>query len=626
MNNAPFRILFITGLTFIMFVTSLVPFLSSNAEAKKIEAAIEASEVSTESTTEETETIHTIVDNYEEISEEEFLAIIESDQIDKAAKSGIWVYATCKDGSEYKTILTNSIKDYLALKQIYTPIVTLSQNYENLSEQSKVEMDANKVRLYVFGGLFVGSVGILLFAYFYTKHQSKQAALAAPTSSKEDSQTVKTVTGAIIPKTTFDDVEGIDELKRDVTRIVNCLKDVDKYKKMGAKPPKGMILYGPPGTGKTLIAKAIAGEAGVPFLSAVGSDFVEEYVGRGAKRIRELYAKAKKNAPCIVFIDEVDAVAGKRGDDNNGEHDQTLNALLAELDGFNSTAGVITICATNRLDMLDDAFKRAGRFDLKLAVSLPDKNARKNILNIHGKNKPFDDSVDFDMIAHKTVGFSGAELEALLNEAALLTADRDKELITSEEIDDAFFKIVMQGNKKARSEVTKIQYITAYHEAGHALATKLLTNDEVPSVTIVQSSSGAGGVTFRTPSEEGLQSKEYLRNTIKIMYAGRAAEEIYLGTPDDITTGASNDIEQATSIIKQYIGIFGMGNMGMLDMRQFSHDFKDIIEEATELSKELYEETIDCLRKNKKYLDGIALELVEKETLDEKDINRILEI
>lgn len=430
----------------------------------------------------------------------------------------------------------------------------------------------------------------------------------------------------VIPDVKFSDVEGIEELKSDITRLVDCLKNPGKYESIGARPPKGVILYGPPGTGKTLIAKAIAGEAGVPFFSEVGSNFVEMYVGVGAKRVRELYKKARKSAPCIVFIDEIDAVASQRGNDTNSERDQTINALLAELDGFNSSKNIITICATNRLDMLDSAFKRAGRFDLKLAVGLPDKKGRTRILEIHSKDKKLSDEIDLEVIANKTSGFSGAELEALLNESALVAVGKNKAEIDYEDIDDAFFKIVMQGNKKKRDKITKMNRIVAWHEAGHTLVTKLLTEDTVSSVTIIGSSSGAGGVTFRTPKEDDmLQSKKYLEDNIKIMYGGRAAEEIFFKDPNSITTGASQDIKQATSIIKDYLSLYGMGDKGMIDLSQFEREFKNVIDEASALSKKLYEETVSLLKENYSLLKTLAETLLKEETLDEIQINKIVE-
>ena len=492
---------------------------------------------------------------------------------------------------------------------------------ETLSEIEKAEDKVKQDNFFSNAFLVLFLIGgIVLTVYMISKKKNTKQMVVINSSNSSSSKEDKE-----IPTVKFRDVEGIEELKADVMRIVDCFKNPEKYEKMGARIPKGIILYGPPGTGKTLIAKAIAGEAGVPFYSMVGSDFVEKYVGVGASRVRDLYKKARRSAPCIVFIDEIDAVAGQRGRDENSERDQTINALLAELDGFKGSENIVTICATNRLDMLDSAFKRAGRFDLKLAVGLPDKKGRKNILKIHGKNKIFSKEVDLDVIAVKTAGFSGAELESLLNESALIAVGKNKDEIDYEDIDDAFFKIIMQGNKKRRDIVTETNRVVAWHEAGHTLATKLLTDDSVSSVTIIGSSSGAGGVTFRNPKEDNiLHSKEYLENSIKVMYAGRAAEEIYFKNKDSITTGASQDIKQATSILKEYLGMYGMGSLGMIDLSQFRQDYQDIVLEASELSKLLYDSVLSILLDNYEILKRLAETLLEKETLVEKEIDKII--
>lgn len=427
-----------------------------------------------------------------------------------------------------------------------------------------------------------------------------------------------------VPRVRFEDVEGVQGLKDDVMRVVDCLVHPDRYRALGARMPKGVILYGPPGTGKTLIAKAIAGEACVPFLSACGSDFVEKYVGVAAKRVRELYEKARRQAPCIVFIDEVDAIAASRGTGENSERDQAVNALLAELDGFGDGGGVVTICATNRLEMLDDAFKRAGRFDLKLAVGLPDLDARERILKIHSRNKPLSDDIVLHDIAKRCAGFSGADLESLMNESAMSAAMRGGDVITPVDIDEAFFKIVMQGNRKPLKSREEMTRIIAWHEAGHTLATKLLTDDSVPSVTIVGSSSGAGGVTFRTPAEEGLKSRKYLKSLVCVMYAGRAAEELYLGDPELVTTGAQQDIKQATGLIRDYIASYGMGDRGMLDLSQFQREYGSILDEAREMAGKCYSETVALLDGHRAALDALASGLLDKETLDEDEIDAII--
>ncbi len=473
-------------------------------------------------------------------------------------------------------------------------------------------------------GTFILIMLIVTFAsfiiWFYSMHKRTREPDKITVGAKE-----KGKNGPVTPekKITFNEVQGIDELKPDLFRLVDSLKYPAKYKKLGARPTKGLILYGPPGTGKTLIAKAISGEADVPFFSASGSDFVEKYVGVGAARIRELFSKARKSSPCIVFIDELDAIGGVRGESNNSERDQTINALLTELDGFAASEGILTICATNRLDILDAALTRPGRFDLKIAVNLPDKQARFQILKLHSAGKILAEEVKIDALAKKTNGFSGAELENLLNEAALIAATMDKDRITNEDIDDAFFKIIMNGHKKERVENDEYAKLVAYHESGHTLATKLLTNDGVPTVTIIQSTSGAGGVTFRAPEDVPLKSKKYLKSLVKVMYAGRAAEEIILKSDEDITTGASEDIKQATEIIKQYIAIYGMGNRGMIDLTQLTNQF-NMIEEASSIAGELYRETLEFLTANRDKLDRLADALLDKETLEEAEIDRLI--
>ena len=584
--------------------------------------------VESSSNSEEVEVVESEVDwlaNFQEITEVELNKIIDSYVIKSATlnsnSSNLYFVLEDSEGNIVKYKVINSspyLFSYLKTNGIEYKTLIFDESIIDIEQSQKELQNQQWLRIGLFGGL-----ALLLFIipiYLYNKKQ--KSAIPIATNSGSGSQK----TNEEIPKVRFDDVEGIEELKADIMRLVDCLKSPKKYQAIGARPPKGVILYGPPGTGKTLIAKAIAGEAGVPFFSMVGSDFVEKYVGVGAQRVRDLYKKARKAAPCIVFIDEVDAVAGQRGRDENTESDQTINALLAELDGFKGTENIITICATNRLDMLDSAFKRAGRFDLKLAVGLPDKKGRKNILAIHSKNKKLHSEVDLEVLANKTVGFSGAELETLLNEAALVAVGKNKKEIDYEDIDDAFFKLVMQGNKKKREKITEVNKVVAWHEAGHSLATKLLTEDGVPSVTIVGSSSGAGGVTFRTPQEDNiLHSKKYLESLIQIMYAGRAAEELYFGDEDSITTGASQDIKQASGIIKEYLSIYGMGKLGMLDLTQFRHDYEDIMDEATDMAQSLYGSVLNLLKENYDLLKDLSENLLDKETLDESQIDEIIQ-
>lgn len=428
----------------------------------------------------------------------------------------------------------------------------------------------------------------------------------------------------------FTDIAANNESKQDMINLVNFLKNPQKYIEAGATMPKGVIFYGPPGTGKTLMAKAIAGEAGVPFFSMSGSDFVEMYVGVGAKRVRELFREARKHAPCVIFIDEIDAVGGKRGYGNtNSEREQTINALLSEMDGFNGSEGILVIAATNRIDMLDEALIRPGRFDKHIAIDLPDLKGRLEILKLHAKNKKFADNVDFEKLAKTTIGFAGSDLKTLLNEAAIISVDNGHDCITNEDIDKAFYQMVMKGHVKKDAEGRKEDEIrlVAWHEAGHAVAAKLLTNKSVPKVTIIPSTSGAGGATFITPDKMGLHSKKDIINDIKISYAGRIAEYLLLGNEEMITTGASADIKQATKNIRSMIESYGMTDtFGLINLKDFEYvDNKLVVEEAKKLSKEIYQETLDLLTENKHLIQAVAEALIEKETIDEEELDQILQ-
>ena len=369
-------------------------------------------------------------------------------------------------------------------------------------------------------------------------------------------------------KVTFNDVAGADEEKAELQEIVEFLKNPQKFVQIGARIPKGVLLVGPPGTGKTLIAKAVAGEAGVPFLSISGSDFVELYVGVGASRVRDLFEQAKKNAPAIVFIDEIDAVGRQRGAGLGGGHDereQTLNQLLVEMDGFGANEGVIVIAATNRKDILDNALLRPGRFDRQVYVGAPDVKGREAILKVHARNKQFDPDVKFSDIAKTTVGFTGADLENLLNEAALLAARRNKKLISQEEIEESLLKVVMGVEKKSHIITEHDKRLTAYHEAGHAICFEVLpTQDPVHHVTIIPRSSGAGGFTMPLPEEDqAYRTKKYMEEYIVVCLGGRVAEKL---TMEDISTGAYGDIKQATQMARAMVTSYGMSDkIGPID-------------------------------------------------------------
>ncbi len=435
-------------------------------------------------------------------------------------------------------------------------------------------------------------------------------------------------------KVTFDNVAGLDEEKGELQELVDFLKDSHKYVELGARIPKGVLLVGPPGTGKTLLAKAVAGEAGVPFFSISGSDFVEMFVGVGASRVRDLFDQAKKNAPCIVFIDEIDAVGRRRGAGLGGGHDereQTLNQLLVEMDGFGVNEGVIVMAATNRADILDPAILRPGRFDRQVYVGRPDVRGREAILKVHAKGKPFADDVSFEVVAKTTAGFTGADLENLLNEAALLTARAGKKKIDMEEIQKAFVKVGIGTEKKSRIISEKEKLITAYHESGHAILFEVLEKcDPVHSVSIIPTGM-AGGYTMPLPGEDKMyMTKGEMEDEIISFLGGRAAEEIVL---KDITTGASNDIERATAMARNMVMKYGMcdtfgpvqyGDEGdevfigrdIGHTRNYSENTADQIDaEVKKLLNFSYSEAKRLLRENIGVLHASAKLLMEKEKI-----------
>ncbi|MFJ8528310.1 ATP-dependent metallopeptidase FtsH/Yme1/Tma family protein [Bacillus sp. NPDC094106] len=425
----------------------------------------------------------------------------------------------------------------------------------------------------------------------------------------------------------FADIAGNAGAKKDLELLIKLLQKPDEFSKRGAIMPKGVLLYGPPGTGKTLIAKSIANEAQVPFFSISGSDFLEKFVGVGASRVRDLFKNAKEHAPCVVFIDELDAIGGHREGERNSERIQTVNALLSEMDGYSSSSGVLVIATTNRIESLDGALIRAGRFDKHVMIPLPQNpQEREAIINIHAKGKTFADDVSFSSLAKQTIGFSGADIKSLLNEAVLVSIQDNKEAIDIACIDKALFKVIMKGH--ANEDVTRKEdeiRLVAYHEAGHALVAKLLTDISVPKVTIISSTSGAGGVTFFTPSKMGLFTIEEMKNNIKRAYGGRVAEYLLFNDKQKVTTGAHNDILQASKNIKEMISTYGMDEeIGMLNLDVLHVDEKYILERATKLSSQLYEETVQLLKQNRHLLDAIAKALIEKETLSEEELDTII--
>ncbi|KPU44060.1 ATP-dependent zinc metalloprotease FtsH [Oxobacter pfennigii] len=433
----------------------------------------------------------------------------------------------------------------------------------------------------------------------------------------------------------FTNVAGNEEAKESVKDIVDFLQDPDKYLKYGARMPKGVMFYGPPGTGKTLLAKAVAGEAGVPFYALSGSDFVQVYVGVGAGRIRDLFKKAREKGKCVIFIDEIDALGKKRDgggiDGGNDEREQTLNALLAEMSGFNESQGIVVIAATNRLDTIDEALLRPGRFDRLVEVGLPDINGRHEILKIHVKGKPLSSDIDLKRLAEQAVYFSGAMLESMINEAAIFAAKRNAAAIEKADIDQAFYTVIAGAEKKDRSSLRTIdRKITAYHEAGHALIGKLIAPDnKITKVTIIPSTKGAGGYTVNIPPDRMYRTKKDMEKDIMISLGGRCAEEIIFGE-ENITTGASGDLERATEIVLSMVKRFGMDkDAGLLSYdvlyrNSFTSINDDILYGCKEMLNNLYSVVKKMLEENKDKLDLMANELLVKETLEEQDIESIL--
>jgi cell division protease FtsH len=447
---------------------------------------------------------------------------------------------------------------------------------------------------------------------------------------------------------TFGDVAGIEQAKLELSEVVDFLKNADRFTAVGAKIPKGVLLVGPPGTGKTLLAKAVAGEAGVPFFSISGSEFVEMFVGVGASRVRDLFEQAKANAPCIVFIDEIDAVGRQRGaglGGGNDEREQTLNQLLTEMDGFEGNTGIIIIAATNRPDVLDSALLRPGRFDRQVVVDRPDYAGRLEILNVHARGKTLSKDVDLEKIARRTPGFTGADLANLLNEAAILAARRNLTEISMDEVNDAIDRVLAGPEKKDRVMSEKRKSLVAYHEAGHALVGALMPDyDPVQKISIIPRGR-AGGLTWFTPSEDrmdsGLYSRSYLQNQMAVALGGRIAEEIIFGE-EEVTTGASNDLQQVARVARQMVMRFGMsdrlgpvalgrqqGNMflgrDIASERDFSEETAAAVDdEVRNLVDQAYRRSKAVLVDNRHVLDRLAEMLIERETVDAEELQDLL--
>lgn len=450
---------------------------------------------------------------------------------------------------------------------------------------------------------------------------------------KEESDEIPASTGvfekkkpeAEIPKFSFNDVAGMEEIKDDFADIIDYLLDEEKYKQMDAKVPRGTLLYGPPGTGKTILAKAIAGEAKASFIYSSGSEFVEKYVGVGAKRVRTLFEKARKEAPSIIFIDEIDALGSKRNTESNNEKDQTLNQLLVELDGFNNTSNVIVIAATNRLDLLDEALLRPGRFDRKIYVGNPNYNSRVKILEVHTKNKPLDNTVKLTEIANKTHGFSGAQLANIANEAALKAIKDSKKIIDKSSFEFAIEKIAAGLEVKNPTVTDKEKRTVAYHEAGHAVAAKILNIDKIQKISIIPRDKALGYVIKFPTEDKYLYTKQEIYNRITVFLAGRASEEIFIG---EISSGASNDIKESTNLVYELICTYGMSSALenlYVDEQLFKYFVESIRSEASEIIKNSYTSALELIKSNSEITKIIAEYLLKYETIDSVQLDKMFD-
>ena len=553
--------------------------------------------------------------------------------------SGELIYTKRDDGKKYRYTVADTSIFYNDIKDAVSEI-----NEENKGTDKVIKYD------YKSGGQAAWIMNLLptilligvmiLFWVFVMKRMN--ASMGADKTLGFGKAKVKKDDGK--RKTTFADVAGADEEKEEMSEIVDFLKDPKKYNELGAKIPKGVLLVGPPGTGKTLLARAVAGEAGVPFFSISGSDFVEMFVGVGASRVRDLFGEAKKEAPAIIFIDEIDAVGRQRGAGLGGGHDereQTLNQLLVEMDGFGANEGVIVMAATNRPDILDKALLRPGRFDRQITVNYPDVKGREEILKVHSRGKPLGPDVNLATIAKSTAGFTGADLANLLNESALLAVRHRKKAITQEEIEEATIKVVMGTEKKSHVMSDKDKKVTAYHEAGHAIVSYYLpTQDPVHQISIIQRGMAAGYTMYLPTEEKGHTSRNQMLEQICSLLGGRAAEQL---TQDDVCTGASNDIERATDLARKMVTKFGMSDK--LGLVTYGHDNNEVFlgrdfsstpnysektaaaidEEIESVVMKQYTKALDILNKAMPKLHDVAKVLFEKEKITGDDFRAIMD-
>jgi cell division protease FtsH len=565
----------------------------------------------------------------------QFLDLIQEDRIEKVTFSsdGQRLIAMDTDGIRYRLdALPNDPELLATLTQKMVDLTVLPEETKNTGENN-----------------FLSSLllpGLLFLGFFFLARRGIEGGgfegLDGMGFAKSSAKIMLTPDTAV----SFENVAGCDSAKMELTEIVDFLKQPEKYTEVGAKIPKGCVLEGPPGTGKTLLARAVAGEAGVPFISASGSEFVEMFVGVGASRVRDIFDQAKKNAPCIIFIDEIDAVGRQRGGGNGGmsggndEREQTLNQMLTEMDGFDGNTGIIVMAATNRADVLDAALLRPGRFDRRVLVDLPDFKGRIAILKVHSKGKPLSQDVDIETIARRTPGFSGASLQNILNEAAISAARRGEAEINWVDVDSAVDRILV-GLEKKSGDLLSRQELVAYHEAGHALVGALIPDyDQVQKITIIPRSNGAGGLTFFAPSEErlegGLYSRQYLEAQLAVALGGRLAEELLYGK-DEITSGASNDIQQVGNIARRMVTQFGMSDkLGPIFIDETRRSIfqqgsvwsaeimKMVDEEVERLVSNAYLLAKEILSTNMVLLQALAERLIEQETVTAEEFAMML--
>ena len=535
----------------------------------------------------------------EEVQYKEFVQMVNSGEVDEiqwAKETDTFTFTA--DGQDYKT--ENPKYDNFK-KDMLQKGVPVKEHEDFFEKHNSVIVLGINICMYM-----------LLFSVFLSKMRGDDSPMFKKKKEKEKSTV------------TFQDVAGLEEVKEDLMTVVDFLKNPEKYKESGAEIPKGVLLYGPPGTGKTLLAKAVAGEAGVEFRAVSGSDFEEKYVGVGASRMRKLFQEAKTNAPCIIFIDEIDSMGGRRHSKQRDTDRQTLNTLLSEMDGFDGSNGVVVIAATNRLEDLDPALTRPGRFDSHFAVSLPETaKERQMIIRLYSKNKKFADDVDLEVFSKETLGCSPATIKTVLNEAAIIAARRADGIINRAILDEAWMKQLMEGHLKKNREKENIDLV-AWHEAGHALAGLLLGQD-LTKASIIPSTSGAGGATFITPKKMGLFSKKELEDQVIMLYAGRNAEAIFSGEDNGITTGASNDIEKATELIRKMVTEYGMTNaFGLLNLDMLDEkNTEQVMKEMVKISDDLRISSVTLLQEHEEQLQAIAEALIEKETLTGKEIRDI---